>query len=44
MKNAWYGHFYAQKLLYFSSKYQKTTVRVQVKPYLFIYLFSQITF
>ena len=37
MKNAWYGHFYAQKLLYFGSKYQKTTVRVQVKPYLFIY-------
>ena len=39
MKNAWYGHFYAQKLLYFGSKYQKTTVRVQVNPYLFIYLF-----
>ena len=37
MKNAWYGHFYAQKLLYFGSKYQNTTIRVQVKPHLFIY-------
>ena len=25
-----YGHFYAQKLCYFCSRYQKATVRVQV--------------
>ena len=35
IKGAWYGCFYAQKLHYFHSRYQKATVRVRVKSYFF---------
>ena len=36
-----YGRFYAQKLHYFRSRFQKATVRVRVKSSFF---FPQITF
>ena len=35
IKNARYGHFYAEKLHYFRSRYQKATVHGWVKSYFF---------